>query len=327
MHSIQRITMAFPTDNELQPYLTLAGTIISVATLGFVMNVAKLMSDAAKMRAEVLEERVKKSEEDVRWTEKWTEREKARLNDEIVNLRAQVTASLSSAGVTTTLEAREAVEHLSQEVREMITSRLGELRKLLAERDTVPDEGHVESAVDLQLGRGYMATGHWSLAAQYFGTYLSRNPDDWQAQYARGVAYSNSREGRSSNLSALRSYNEAIALALEPTAEVDDNYHARLFIYRGAILKRLGRLDEAKCDLELGLSLASADYEKADATYNLVCVHAMRGDKKQLLETLNNALSLVDRVYVALGARSHMDDYFSKYARDEDILKALARLE
>ena len=71
------IEARMPTFNELQPYFSAAGTLISVATLGFVLNLAKLASDAAKERAAVLEERVKASNENAERTEKWSAKKDA----------------------------------------------------------------------------------------------------------------------------------------------------------------------------------------------------------------------------------------------------------
>jgi Flp pilus assembly protein TadD len=319
--------MDFPSLTEIQPYLTAIGTALSVATLGFVLNVAKLMSDASKLRAEVLEERVRKSQEEVERTEKWSAREQAKLTQEIDTLRAQIAGSLSGAGVVSTLDTKEAVARLSVELRSAIDSHLGELRGLVEKREAIADGGDPEPEVMLQLGQGYMATGHWQLAGQYFDKYVSENPGDWEAQYVRGVAYANARAGRETNLAALRAYNEAIAFGMELGTGLPDAYRARLFIYRGAILKRLGRTDEAEADLNFGLTLATADYEKMDAVYNLACVYAMRHDKPRLLGAFNEAQTLLGRQYIAEGMRAHMHDYFAAYSHDKEFLKALEQLE
>jgi Flp pilus assembly protein TadD len=312
--------ISMPPLRDLEPYLTAAGTLLSVATLGFVLNLAKLMSDAAKARAEVLEERVKKSEEDLGRTEKWSEREKARLQQEVDQLREQ----LSGAGVTTSLEAKEVAAHLSKEVKLAIESQLGELRTLLAKQQKNGDD--IDHSAALQLGRGYMATEQWYLAGVFLQKYLSDNPNDWETQFAKGVAYANSRKGHESDLAALRSYNEAIAFGMETASGLDRLHRARLFIYRGAILKRLGRLDEAERDIELGKEVASDDYEKADATYNLACIYAMRGDAKRLLAILHEARALTQHAYVHRCILGHLGDYFSKFSKDGVFLKALTDL-
>jgi tetratricopeptide (TPR) repeat protein len=318
--------MSLPSLTELQPYFTAAGAVLSLATLGFVMNVAKLMSDAAKMRAEVLEERVRRSEEELKRTEKWTEREKAELNREVEQLRAQLAVSLQSAGVSSTLDAREAVARISAELRATIDASLAELRNALAKRTHLDDDDSLDPALGLQLGQGYMATGHWELAVRYFDSYLQQNRDDWQVLYVKAVALANSRQNRLTNLAALRTLNDAIALALEPGSDADEFYRGRLFTYRGALLKRLGRLDEAESDIRLGATRAATDYEAADAAYNLASVFALRGDREQLLATLRSAVDLRMADYVAQSIRGHMDDYFRSYANDAEVKAALAAL-
>jgi small-conductance mechanosensitive channel len=194
---------------DFEPYLTAVCALFSVATLGFVLNLAKMMNDAAKARAAVLKERVKKSEEEVGRTEKWSEREKARLQEEVDQLRSQLTG----AGVITSLDAKDVAEHLSKEVKDAIDSKLGELRALL---EKPQDNGNgIDRAAALQLGRGYIATKQWHLASVYLQYYLSQEPNDWETQFVKGVAFANSRQGRESDIAALRSYNEAIAFGME----------------------------------------------------------------------------------------------------------------
>ena len=90
----------------------------------------------------------------------------------------------------------------------------------------------------------------------------------------------NSRGGREANLAALRSLNHSIALA---PANLDANVRARLYGYRGADLKRLGRFDEAEQDLLFARRLAQAPYETQDIRYNLACVYALTHRKEAML--------------------------------------------
>lgn len=301
---------------DLQPYLTLIGTVLSVATLGFVVSLAKLMSDAAKARAEVMEERLKKSEEEARRLEKWTEREKAQLQLEVDNLREQ----LSMAGVKSTLDANEAIDRISRDVRDALERRLKEVSAAISKQNE--DSENPEAA--LQLGRGYMTTGQWSLAAEYLQVYLRHNPADFETQFARGLAYMNLRGGFDTDLSALRAYNEAIAFApMNRLTRKQSPLGARLFIYRGAVLKRLGRLEEAEKDVRIGLATATDDYERADGIYNLACILALQGDKERLVSTLREARSLRRKGYVAKNVKAHMADYFKKFSTDSDVLALL----
>jgi tetratricopeptide (TPR) repeat protein len=98
---------------------------------------------------------------------------------------------------------------------------------------------------------------------------------DWEDYYLRGVHLANSRAGVEANMAALRAYSEAIALA--PTS-LPQNTFSRLYAYRGAILKRLRRLDEAESDVALAQRWATEDREIEDAAYNRACVLALKGD-------------------------------------------------
>ena len=98
---------------------------------------------------------------------------------------------------------------------------------------------------------------------------------DWEDYYIRGVNLANKRGGPETDNAALRSYAQAIAIA---PLDLPQNTMSRLYAYQAAILKRLGRLEEAKNGLLLAQQLASEDREIADAMYNMACVLAMNGD-------------------------------------------------
>lgn len=59
------------------------------------------------------------------------------------------------------------------------------------------------------------------------------------------------------------------------------NERCRTTTYREAILKRLGRLDEAESDLMLTLKLATQHAEIADALYNLGGVLSLKGETER----------------------------------------------
>lgn len=116
----------------------------------------------------------------------------------------------------------------------------------------------------------------------------SGQSEDWQDYYIRGVNLANSREGSLSDLAALRAYSEAIALAPRGLSEND---RSRLYAYRGAILKRLGRLQEAQQDLVLAQKWAHDDREINDALYNLASVAALDGRNTEALSLVRQLVS------------------------------------
>ena len=110
----------------------------------------------------------------------------------------------------------------------------------------------------------------------------------WEDYFIRGVNAANRRGGTARNLAALRAYNEAIALA---PVDLLDNSRSRLHAYRGAILKRLGRLEEAEHDLILAQKWAVAASEIEDADYNMACVMAMSGKPEQAIALVKKLVS------------------------------------
>ena len=114
------------------------------------------------------------------------------------------------------------------------------------------------------------------------------NSGDWEDYYIRGVNFANTRGGHETDLGALRAYSEAIALA---PLGLPDNQRSRLYAYRGAILKRLGRLDEAQQDLLLAQKWAREEREIKDALYNLAGVAALGGRQEEALSLLHELIS------------------------------------
>jgi len=148
-------------------------------------------------------------------------------------------------------------------------------------RSETRQNGEVDPMALRALAEGHLAVGNWLAAADVLAEYARIRPDDVDASYSRGVAFANSRKGHETDLAALRAYNDAITYAPD---DLDRNTLARLFAYRGAILKRLHRLDQAEADLRVAASLASEAYEVNDIKYNLACVYALRGDRDKMMD-------------------------------------------
>lgn len=134
----------------------------------------------------------------------------------------------------------------------------------------------------------------------------------WEDSYIRGVNLANTRGGPEANIEALRSYSEAIAVA---PPDLDHNTLSRLYAYRGAIFKRLGRLDEAEHDLLLARTWAREDREAEDALYNMACVKAMKGEADEALRLLRELFAR-DRSWVQIV--SNKKQYFKNLANNRD---------
>jgi tetratricopeptide (TPR) repeat protein len=161
----------------------------------------------------------------------------------------------------------------------------------------------VPSFALLQAAKALMAVGRWSEAASFLDDYISLVPDNWEVQFSRALSHANSRAGAKSDLAAFRAYNEAIALA---PPDLESDMRAKLYAYRGAMAKRLGRLDEAEADLLMAESLSGEEGRQRDIDYNLAGVYAMAGRKDEAFKRL-------DRLRGSSWLRpvqAHSHDYF-----------------
>lgn len=200
----------------------------------------------------------------------------------------EVSESLADEGLddlVATASGTRSLEEVAQpeRIQQAVASLVETLERL--ESTQVRAESPAPAGALLEAAHGLMASGDWPGAAQYFDRYVVLEPDNWDAQFSRAVAHANSRGGTETNLASLRAYNDAIALR---PSDTDTNLVARLFSYRGAILKRLERLPEAEADLHIAEGLATEDYEMNDIRYNLACVYAMTGRKAEALALIHS---------------------------------------
>ena len=166
-----------------------------------------------------------------------------------------------------------------------------------------------------------MASGRYSDAASQYDAFAASGSATWEDHFSRGVAHANARQGQRSDLAGLLAYNDAIALALAPD-NLERNRRARLFTYRSAMLKRLGRLTEAENDLSISIRLATAEYERLDAHYNLACIYAMQRRPAEMYAQL---AELKGDVVFLSSVASHLHDFFENYRTDPQLQALLQR--
>lgn len=305
------------TLEQLQPYLAVATTVFSVASLGFILSLVKEVRENAKERTALMKDRLDGAQEELQRTEKWNQREQSRLREELDRLKDQLNAALSKEGLSPqALALGHDLRAAATEARAQIQGLVDEMRQKLSalKSDGYPAK---EPAWGLALARGEMAAGRPASAAKLFDEYAEEDDPRWESHFVRGVAHANAREGTESDIAALRAYNEALTLA---PANLDQDMRSRLHGYRGAILKRLGRLLEAEADLQLALKLATSTEERHDAFYNLAGVYALLRDRDRMLEAVR---MLKDDGMYKRAIRSHLKDYFAAYARDPELLSML----
>lgn len=346
------MSLLLPDFTNLQPYLTALAAAFNLATLAFVVNLANLIRNAAKDKIEVLEAQNKAVQKaaddqgkllettiaaletqrkgvqaDLERTEKWHAREVEELTKEVEGYKNKLSSSLDEAGIDfETLLLGRSTRNITDELKQTFEKSFSEMQSALKEIYSIGGS-EVQANPDwyLELGKGFMAKGDWKKAAQALDEYVHHNPLNWEVQFSRALSHANTRGGAESDLSSLRAYNEAIALLPIHSEDVDVNLIARLFSYRGAMLKRLGRLDEAEADLTIAQKFATRDYELQDICYNFACVYALRGEREKLFSAVASIRERGD--YYLRAIYSHLGDYFVAYAHDEEFLKAIALTE
>ena len=282
----------------------LRATIVLVALIFVPIFLALLFLLQTKFRPEM--------QEDVYFADYLERRE------QITRTTEDLRQSMNSGGLDlVSLAVGRSVNEVSAEEREEI----GTLSRLLQEllrswhRDVAPQVG-VDPGAQLELGRALMAEHQWSEAAGYLDEYVSTNPADWQVHFSRGIAHANSRLGPAADQAALRAYNDAILFAPQ---DLDENMKGRLYIYRAAIAKRLGRLNEAEADLRIAEAMVSEPYEVDNLRYNLAAVYALMGKRSEVLELV---ASLRDSPQLR-AVKSHLNDYFLAFRNDPEFNRLL----
>ncbi len=163
------------------------------------------------------------------------------------------------------------------------------------------------------LQRNTVHTAGEPQTAQFFS-------NDWEDYYIRGVNLANLRSGPETDKDALRCYAQAIAIAPD---NLPKNTRSRLYAYYAAMLKRLGRMEEAKNELVLARKLASERREIADAIYNMACVMAMTGEADQAIDQLRKLIEHDPGWAQNIASKS----YFSSISDHPDFIELFDRGE
>jgi len=242
--------------------------------------------------------------------------------ERVDDLAAQLKTSLGSAQLTSRdLTQGRTLSDVSGAARDKVVRLLEELRSTIEElREPSQPTPVIDADALLALAQGLMAEGKWLAAGRKCDEYARLKPDDWEANYLRGVAFANARVGPETNMASLRAYNDAIAFLPRHT---DRNVRARLFTYRGAMHKRLGQLDEAEADLMIAKRHASRPYEVNDITYNLAGVYGLQGDREKLFEAVRELSRTPEKQELLDAMRSHVHDYFEAFRDDKEFLEMI----
>ena len=232
------------------------------------------------------------------------------------NLAAQVREQMDRAGLTLgdLIQGRSMDDAAIHSIRPIVE----ELSKSVKSLQDEPKAGSTIAPDSLRtLARGELSVGNWLAGAKILDQYAQLRPEDFETNFSRGVAYANARDGQSTNIGALRAYNDAVVCLPE---SVDSNFRARLFTYRGAMMKRMQRFDEALADFRIAESFATEEYEVTDLLYNLASTYAMMGDRTRMMDTIRQIPSDSKALRAIQARRS---DYFSKFVDDAEFLAAI----
>ena len=301
--------MTLPPLDSLAPYLSGVAAILGLATLTFVLKLTATINSVEERRTRLEEKRTQVVLERQKLSEERREFETSQLGKENEDLRAQLEAVLDEGGMS--FEALSAGRAFT-EARADLLAAVDQLLSKMEAADAMTGR-IVDPDWHLEMARGFMAKREWAKAADHFDEYILTDPRDSDIHFVRGVAHANRRGGTPGNLTALRAYNEAVALS---PPDLDPKVKARFVNYRGAMLKRLTRFDEAEADLKLALALSTHPTIEADVLYNLACVYAMQGDREQMLEMVRRL-----EPYARERGRItyHLDDYFVDFRDDPEL--------
>lgn len=241
------------------------------------------------------------------------EKERVEKEVELSKVQARLDEILNKEGVTFQyLSSGRRLTDSTNDVKDLIedlTSKMLQQIKELVPSNTQNDSVIAKSR--LTIAKAQMAKGNLDDAANSFEYYTSAENASWEVYFSQGVNLANIRKGQKSNRASVKAYNDAINVLPHG---IENNIRARIFGYRGAILKRLHRLDEAEADLNIAIKYATGKYEIDDINYNLACVYAMHGDKVKMISTI---LKIKEkRIFHSI--KHHFVDYFKQFETDKE---------
>lgn len=227
-------------------------------------------------------------------------------------LRTQMKEVLNEVGIDLKSIFQKGSVSIKEEIKGEISNLLNQMEKKESKNETNED-GHWH----ITIGEAHYAKEEWDKSAYHFEKASYLFPYNWQLHFAKSVAYANSRKNEITHLKALKSYGETIVYMPK---DIDMDLKGRIFTYRGAMFKRLNRLDEAESDLKLGEKLVNSEYEKQDVYYNLACIYAMKKDKEKML-------IYIRKLSQKFGYKSlvlfHLNHYFKNFKEDKDLIQLM----
>lgn len=243
--------------------------LLNFGALGLLIKLILINNSTNNKMTEMKDVQIKMLEDEIQKTEKWKERKEEELINKIQELQKELNKTLEKTG------GKEDAYNILKMIENHDKRLDGVLKQLIEKIEKIDiDENQYDFNMILSMASVYALESKWEKAASMYEKACSLNPGNEELYFSCGIAYANSRLGRKNDIKALQYYSNAIVYF----SGNNNSFFSRLFIYKGAMLKRLNRLNEAYETVKFGYNLATEYEEINDALYNLSCISAMQDE-------------------------------------------------
>lgn len=305
---------------DIATTLTIITGVINLTLLGFLINFFKTFREISQERELLIKEQKNLSDTKTQVAEKelaYTDRQNKQLLQEKEQLQKQLSEALKSEGIDINfLINNSSLKELTAGFAEKVEHLTRKLEGIHENIQNNKPQDIFDGEYHLSLGNGFAVNNNWEKATYHLDLAAISYPEDWNLHFTRGISYANMRGGAKTNIKGIEAYTQALIYIPDFEKEFKSNIH----IYRGAIFKRINKLDEALMDVEFGMANTNDRFFIADAKYNLACIYAMQNKREKLFAILRE-LKLANTFQT--GIRHHLDDYFQNFKSDKEFLELI----
>jgi hypothetical protein len=306
---------------DIQTTISVITGVINLVLLTFLIHFFRTFREIANEREALIKEQKNLSDsrnEVVKTELDFADRQNKQLLSEKESLQAQLTAVLKTEGVDKSFVLdSELFKNLSSDFIEKVDVLTSKLEKIELTFNQKEQPETIDGNYHLSVGNGYIINKDWIKAVYHLDLASQAFPNDADIHFTRGVCYANIRGGKIADSKSIEAYSNAIIYFTDTELEIRN----KAYIYRGAMFKRLGKLDEAESDLRFGLTHTINKHFKADGLYNLACIYSMKNDKENLINTIK-AIKITEKSYIS-AIKNHQSDYFLNFKDDEEFKKLI----
>lgn len=301
--------------DQIKPYIDIFSMIVNLTILGVIIKIFSMIRIAYKEKEETLRTRIEKIEDDLNRTEKWANREKEKLQEEKNQYKNKLNELLKNAKIDDNpIEFLNSLNNIELSIKNEISLLMDKIDNL----ENKNNSEEIDVDYHLSLADGYVVKNEWEKAAYHYDIAITKINDNWNLHFKRGISHANTKKDRDSFYKALQSYSNAIIFIPD---EIDNNVKARLYIYKGAMLKRLQRYQEAIVNIKYGQEIAEDAYEILDSYYNLGGIYAIQNKIEELVKVVNY-LKINSEAYLNV-LINYILEWAPKVLQDKRIIKIL----